>query len=146
MVTSALAFPADCSSAHMHSPPPNKVCRTTRQHIPAQDTSGLKASSSKPRHLCQSHHHAGTSTQSSSRVKNVSKQFCNHMGLTAATARVCTIRPTVGYKARTCSHSSSEEVTWTTLVRLRVQLRHVRHTRVQSLVSSIAARLSHDVL
>lgn len=42
---------------------PNKVCRTTRQHIPALDTSGPKASASKPRHLCQSHHHAGT-TQS----------------------------------------------------------------------------------
>lgn len=76
---------------------PNKVCRTTRQHIPAQDTSGLKASSSTPRHLCQSHHHAGTSAQSSSSVRNVSKQLCNHMGLTAATARFSTIKPTVWY-------------------------------------------------
>lgn len=36
-----------------HPPPPNKVYRTTRQRIPAPDTSGPEASAAKPRHLCQ---------------------------------------------------------------------------------------------
>lgn len=46
-------FPADSSGVPMHSSPPNKASRTTRQRIPALVTSGPEARAYKLRHLCR---------------------------------------------------------------------------------------------
>lgn len=80
---------------------PNKVCRTTGQHIPSLDTSGPKASSSKPRHLCQSCHHAATA-QSQVPQRGIYQNSPVTKWLTPAKATFpSSCRPLDG--ARTCS-------------------------------------------